>query len=1854
MDTDDSFFLNGVRLIKTGTYSGYYQYESEKGNIQVKGYFSGSALKYFEVFFPDGHKGVFGYSANTLNKIHYPVVSMTDLKGNKISYSYLYYDNRYCIDKISYNGSSIEFKYTSRTDTILTYTGGLKITESKLLESISPKFDGKTLSTYKFSYSIQNSKSYLTQVDYTSNGQALNPLRFYYGEGITDNTFSGSTTRLVQWYKTDRPNSILVSRGKFDYDKGSDGMITLPNLPTYWHYYKPGGAFSHSKNIFVNKYTGSEKILLYGNLKDEWADSLPNLYTEKGYIDIICADLDGKQEDYIIKINNEVINNVDQVKFKIYKAKHYSGLLPELKLLYIRSYDFQTVYTDAAGNKSVQPKFYYPGDFNGDGKIDIMAISVHEPFGDTSRPSNCYIFDLLSDKKLFQGNVLPYKLEFVGDKQEDPYEASNNSDKLYIIDYDGDGKSDLCHINENGINIYTFDISGTTMIPRKVATDSGITKNLAKNRHILVGEFNGDGKTDLLLSPLWTDKNDSLWKMFMSNGLGLFQNKTIKGPKVEKPNTDSNEGYITQDINGDGTSDLLHYTETGVLVHFAQNNTIETSVSATVGGFSSSSSILVSTDINTHNNFTQLLSVKDGTITKYAFSRDDQKEGLLTGMINSFGVVQRNDYNYINDEGVLNEYYIKGSDAVYPYANILEPLPVLLQSETLMGGEIVDRDSYTYRNGVINRQGLGFCGFEKIIRTDRKGHTHTQTYNPYNFGILTSEVSPSSECQFNYSVSIQTNKIAKIRLISQSEKDLLKGINTEISYTNDNYGFPTKEIKSFSDGITVTTTNTYAHEANVQDGYNLGFITSNSVSVAMNGSVYTELKKILSYEARQPKEISSYINGNLIKNLAITYDAYGNKTLESERLYSSTELLKTSYNYDSYGRLLKIADPLGLSTEYTYNSLGQQASEKDFRGQATTFEYDAFGRQTTANYPDNTVATSQYKWSAEGGTALLSVTKEKTGQPTETVVYDALGHEISSRLNRFDNSIQKVDQVYDYAGNVLKKSLPYTGNSPSLWTTYSYDDYERLLSVTEPSGRKTTHRYNHNSITTTTDNISTTRDYDALGNIISVTDPGGTIYYNLNADGQPESIVAPGEISTTFTYDVYRRRTKLTDPSAGTTTFEYDKKGNVTKTTNANGKSIQNEYDAYNRIIKKTTPELVTTYKYNSYGDMVEMKSDNGSKKGFAFDEYGRLKTEIELSAGGIGLTREYTYSNGNLISKRYAGNNGTLAAETYQYTNGHLSKITLNGTTVIFDLIEENDFGLPTKVLTGPVSRLYQYNSYGLPSGRRAFYGTRVYQNMSYTFNSTTRCLLTRVDGTRNITEAFKYDELNRLTSYGAAGLRFTSAYDDKGNITAKSDVGNFAYSLAQKPYAISGVGLTTSAVPLRNQEVSYTSFGRPSVISENGYKAKFYYNGDDDRSLMEVLSDDNILQTTNYLGGCYEVQETPSSTTERLYLAGDYYSSPVVLVKTAGISTLVYIIRDYLGSITQTVSGTNGTLIQETSYDAWGRMRNPATQQYYNPDVAPQLYLGRGYTGHEHLPWFGLVNMNARLYDPAVGRFLSPDPFIQMPDFSQNFNRYSYCLNNPLSNNDTDGQFVNSIVNGVIDLFDNLIRHGINVSQYNWNSTKNSWRIDMGWFKGDFKQILSRFTWEFPQTLCGYLAGTAQNYARGVKSVSYFGGATAIEYYNSHWGAFTLGSFINGQRDLEANSKNWLFQHEYGHYLQSQAYGWMYMQLYAIPSVIDAGRKKKGHDFHPIEQDANVRALRYFVKHVDGFINPTTGRVDSWDFSNNPIDGYDKFRRFSSQINQDALSSHTLRPEWWDYRFLSPFPHIIPIVWNIIDLNL
>ncbi len=137
-------------------------------------------------------------------------------------------------------------------------------------------------------------------------------------------------------------------------------------------------------------------------------------------------------------------------------------------------------------------------------------------------------------------------------------------------------------------------------------------------------------------------------------------------------------------------------------------------------------------------------------------------------------------------------------------------------------------------------------------------------------------------------------------------------------------------------------------------------------------------------------------------------------------------------------------------------------------------------------------------------------------------------------------------------------------------------------------------------------------------------------------------------------------------------------------------------------------------------------------------------------------------------------------------------------------------------------------------------------------------------------------------------------------------------------------------------------------------------------------------------------------------MYYIGGGDGLAAVYVKQSGQSDKIYYAHnDHLGSILS-LTDNNGASVFKATYDAWGRQ------------TVSQNTIGfaRGYTGHEHLPEFGLIDMNGRMYDPLLGRFLSPDNYVQLPDFSQNYNRYTYCLNNPLIYTDPSGELIGELI--------------------------------------------------------------------------------------------------------------------------------------------------------------------------------------------------------------------------------------------------
>ena len=286
--------------------------------------------------------------------------------------------------------------------------------------------------------------------------------------------------------------------------------------------------------------------------------------------------------------------------------------------------------------------------------------------------------------------------------------------------------------------------------------------------------------------------------------------------------------------------------------------------------------------------------------------------------------------------------------------------------------------------------------------------------------------------------------------------------------------------------------------------------------------------------------------------------------------------------------------------------------------------------------------------------------------------------------------------------------------------------------------------------------------------------------------------------------------------------------------------------------------------------------------------------------------------------------------------------------------------------------------------------------QNWTYSFDAVGN-LVTRRDLKRNLSESFSYDGLYRLTNVRKNGqVTQSMTYDNAGNITSKSDVGTYIYTDGSNK--LSSITDCKRSIATWD-EISYNSFDKVAKIVSGDKTMLIEYGPDKSRVLVDIQGVrkyyvDNLFEQT--------VENGKISGTNYIFVFG---KAVAILSQDANdIEDVKYLHHDHLGSI-QVYSDELGKLYQELSYDAWGLRRNPETWVVFDVVASSNAYNDHGFGGHEHIDLFELVNMDGRMYDPVVGRFISADPFIQSPDFTQSLNRYAYCINNPLSLIDPSG---------------------------------------------------------------------------------------------------------------------------------------------------------------------------------------------------------------------------------------------------------
>lgn len=1607
--SDPVFALDGIPLVTNEhpETSSAYPLETARGHIlAAPEYNRNHRIFGFKVLYPNGVRATYGrVETYNYNMVIYYVTQMEDLEGNKITFTYSI-DAHAGLDRpesILYgydsNGNpagQISFSYTFVSSAATRYFAGKAIEYDYRLSAIESRTDGEILARYDFTYEQKDNACLLSKVDCSSGNYSLSPLEFTYGTPPTSSYIKQDRSCSIDLdptvYSIEDEN--VFKRGKFMRNEYRDGVI-----------------------IYCKNPTTSSRISLIPRLE---SSSTLNTDIPLGprFKTVEAADVDGDGVDEIIHLSTWYQSAMSAIGISVYKCND-SGtpvLQYQNTALVPGTYSFFSL---------PYSREYRMGDFDGDGKAELLAVAYNRSGTGAiwySQVSYTSLIDvstgtLLCNQELF---------EFPHDR----------STCLIVNDIDNDGRAELCYATDTGFNIYRLQASGSFALEKTLANPTA-SFLASEARPCYMADLNGDGYLDIIRAP--SPSSSTIWDIYSYNG------NTFVWSPISLTSCSSNDQVMFIDINRDGLADFVKVSGTSI---YSCRNINGLSFDSPVLSPStiSNTSGIVPVNASAYNKSSSFIKIDGTTVYNYSYNAISPFIRRVNMVVDSYGKRLRNGYTYLPSHAQIWRDSSLSVDTTQCFFFSTLPLYVLSSEYSYMSGSSsssYDVKEYEYYNGVVHNRGLGFCGFSRIRVKEKPGTAtfHVDDakdtyYLPDKMGVVSKVVCKKGVSQSDPAYYTLTNtwdshsttygKLSP-RLTQSVAVDALTGVRSQTSYTYDAWDFPTESRTSQSvsgHGYQYEKHRlTYQH-SNSASKYVLGSVTVDATTQNLDSDTEYQWKEktMTTLDALFRPVSTKYYKGKcycpsanpffeasdstrLTGETKWTYDSHGNVLTEKSAPYNATEFIGHTYTYDSNGRYcLTDTDALGHTTTYVnYNKFGKPFRVDDYRNRSTYYSYDAFGRITTVRRIDSSIEATAYAWGGEGA---YTVTKTDVSSGASTVThYDALDREVRRGSKRFDGQWQYTDTKYNRNGQVSQSSLPFKGSTPTYWNTYSYDTYHRPTKIAEASGKETTWSYSGTSVTTVKDGITSVSTKDASGHVVSVQDAGGTITYTLRDDGQPSKITAPGNVETIFAYDNYGRRTSINDPSAGTRTEAYvwNSDGSHQQTHTGPNGSITTSWDKYGRTTSVVRPgEFNTTYTYNTYGLLSNEQSTNGTGTEYTYDSYDRIATVKETVPDSKWLKKTYTYGSwGNVSTIKYTTQGGDITTETYSYANGNNTGVSITGGTTVWSLVEENDLGLPTEITTGSVTREYGFTDFGLPTYRKMGGGNL--QSFTYNFNVNTGNLTSRTDVVNNKTETFIYDGLNRLRYFGNRLITHTP----NGNIQAIGGVGTLSYANADKPYQVTHLmPASTDLVPARSQEVTYNSLDRPSVLEEGDKTASFTYKAAGDRVKMQVTNGVTQELTRYYIGGQYECDTTASGTKERLYLAGDAYSAPMVLQRVNNGSWTAYNIgRDYLGNITH-IATTSGALVAEYSYDPWGRLRNPSTLAIYTPGNEPELFLGRGYTGHEHLTWFGLINMNARLYDPLLGRFLSPDPHVQAPDFTQNFNRYSYALNNPLRYKDSNGE--------------------------------------------------------------------------------------------------------------------------------------------------------------------------------------------------------------------------------------------------------
>lgn len=1537
----------------------------------------------------------------------------------------------------------IEFSYKPKPP-LYSYLAGEKILEDSLLSDVTCFVHGQALNSYHFSYQDADRPfPLLRMVEQRYQGNVFPPVQFYWSGGSTSAAYFNKT----ETYKdkitdeegnidTDIPDLDECLMGDFDGDGRTD--IFIPRIGMYF-----SRDYGWTKWAGANKEDGS--VWSFAGRDD--AAFYAQDVNQDGLDDILVCHKDGTSI-YLNPGTGEGTTWLWNVSFS----------LPEIRTI-------EKPQRPAKGTCHL-PQLYF-GDFDGDGRTDMATFSILDK-NDAERETLDWHMRFYQYRN---GKYIYYK-----DLGETFPVYYHPSELFYwiVADLDKDGKSELLSVCQSVVldadylhpkwgevlHILAYDnIEYDTPI-KEVVTYHGLSiinhvtaEEAGKRYHVKLQDVNADGYPDLVIfsekgMEVYENKGDGF--TFGINGnsiLNATPDCLLDEFKTEDGWGDSSKTpVLLLDLNQDGLVDILAFDNDMTYVSLNEGGCF--SRPFVQGAFSSDKEIRLAGSFDGDGLIDILVLPKEDSVVFETYEYGNAERARLSRIQEGSRPALCIEY------GLCKKQFGQFESRPFPLIP-MNTIDVVSSVYREKEGEVRERNSYEYTDGIYHLGKQAFLGFCELKATTPQGIVTTSTYSLASDKSklqLTGEENILSSKKYSYRNDTAWYGKAYPVIHTLQTTDKLTGTSIQTVHDDDAYG------------------NTLWEKQSVGSISGLGSFTSESENTVFYeygsfggwGCPNLPVRKIIR---------SGYVGkASLCDTVHMEYDSKGRMTAQRKRQgvtrysYYSTGLPRTQtyesaarpgiilsqhFNYTSDSRFLRSVSDTTGTRYYHYDSIsGNLLSETDIRQRTTCYEYDCWGRKIKTLNPDGYLVVYTQDWATGEHPTTAAYYIEESISPgisTQTY-YDIWNNEIGSSTT-VGGQRSFIIKVYDTLGRLVSQSEPAFSKVGGTMHYFEYDNANRVVKENFQN-RTTLYRYDGlETVVTRPDGIVQGKRKNHTGDLIKSFDlmSDGVmtgIEYEYLYPGLVSSIISEG-IETTIAYDNHGRQILLADPSAGNTSYAYNASDEIVSSVDAKGNITSHFYDYQGRVTSTFIGETNVVVQYGTTGNgknlPIRKELDSACYFTYEYDADGKLRRKT-LNHRGKTWTFFYNYDHLERLSSLIYPNSYALY---YQYDEeNRVCKITDNLNRTLWEKpVYDANGRIVAYTIGDDFYCMAEYNNYGRviavacenAERNELFSETYTYDDKS--INLIQRnffCIASNAKNKQFIEEHFKYDSWGRLihSQVETDSTGVSIEYDVNGNILSKSDVGEYSYS-ADRPFAVNAVKWAKpSDLPqnwLMNQDIAYTPFQRVASIEQlkiiegnpTLVKAEFSYNPDFERMTMTTTVGDTPAVTQFYFGD-YEEKLIKGRKVQYCYVNSPSGLLAVSVKNTSEPFELYYTATDYLGSIRALIT-EDGKVAERFEFDPWGRRRNPYTHQPLDPEdpvfPAAKSYpdivsIERGFCGQEHLDDFDLINLNARLYDPILGRFLSPDPFVQQPDNTQNMNRYSYALNNPFNYMDPSGSVVEGFI--------------------------------------------------------------------------------------------------------------------------------------------------------------------------------------------------------------------------------------------------